>query len=131
MSLYFAVPLAILLSAMLAVVLAVLSVYLLGFLFKRSNGPDGIGAGVLVLLVALNLAVMTFVGLVTTLISLHHKTSWLTPTLAFAVCVVMARMLGPFDLQFAPFMLGTGASVWLISCWLLRTKESSPPENVI
>jgi hypothetical protein len=125
MPIYFAVPLAILFSAMLAIVLAVFSVFLLGFLLKRFNGPDGPGAGVLVLLVALNVAVMTFIGLVSILTSLHHKTSWLTPTAAFATCIVLVRMMGPFDIQFAPFMLGTGLSIWLVSCWFLRTKESA------
>jgi hypothetical protein len=128
---YFAVPLAVLASAAVASALAALGVFTLDFLLKKFDGPEGPGAGVLVILVALNIAVSAFIAVVSILVNLHHRTSWPTPTFAFAFCIVLVRMMGPFDVQFAPFMLGTGATVWLVSCWFLRRKGVSSPEHVI
>ena len=122
---YIAIPLAILLAAVLAVGLAGLSVFLLDALLTKFKGPDALGAGVLVILVALNVAVMTFISLVSILVGLHHKTSWLTPTVAFVTCICLVRMMGPFDFQFTPFLFGTGLTVWLVSCWFLRIKQNS------
>ena len=85
----------------------------------------------LLILLTLNIAVSAFIALVVILVNLHHRTSWLTPTLAFASCVVAVRAMGPFDIQYAPFMLGTGTVVSLVSCWFLRTKRGTFPENVI
>ena len=127
---YFAIPLAVLASGIGALALAAVTVYVLTLVLERIHGPDGPGAGVLLLPIAFNLAISTFIVLVSILIHLHHKTSWLTPTLAFATCVVLTRMMGPFDIQFAPFMLGTGAVTCIIICWLLRTKGVSSPEHV-
>jgi hypothetical protein len=93
-------------------------------------GPFGTG-GILVVLAMLNVAVSLFLGTFTSLISRHHPTSWLSPTLAFAFCIVLIRLLGPFSIRFAPFMLGTGAVAWLICCWLLRKKGSRESEHVV
>jgi len=128
---YLAVPLAVLGSVVVALALAALGMFTLAFLLNKFDGPEGPGAGVLVILVVLNIAVSAFIAIVSIFINLHHRTSWLTPTLAFALCIVLVRMMGPFDIQFAPFMLGTGMIVWLVSCWFLRRKLSGPPDYVI
>jgi hypothetical protein len=128
---YFAVPLALLASAVVALALSALAVSTLDFLFKKFDGPEGPGAGVLMILIALNIAVSAFIAVVSILVNLHHRTSWPTPTLAFVLCIVLIRIMGPFDVQFAPIMLGTGAIVWLVSCWFLRRKGISSSEHVI
>jgi hypothetical protein len=129
--LYFALPLAFLASAIIAMTLAALGVFTTEFLLNEFNGPDGPAAGVLVILIALNIAVPAFVALVSILVSLHHRSSWRIPALAFLFCIVLIRMLGAFDFQFAPFVLGTGAVACLVSCWLLRGKEHPLPKHVV
>ncbi len=133
---YFAVPLAVLASAVGAFTLSGLAVFTVEFLLKRYDGPEGPGAGVLLILVALNVAVPTFITVVSILVNLHHGTSWLTPTLAFAFCSVIVGVWAPFradveDLLFLPFVLGTGAVTCLVSCWLLRRKLSSHSQHVL
>lgn len=127
---YYAIPVAVLASALASVILAALGVVFTDFLLNKYHA-DGPGAGVLVILVALNIVVPTFISVVSILINLHHQTSWLTPTLAFVLCVILIRMLGPFDVQFAPFMLSTGLLACLITCWFLRRREVSLPEHVL
>jgi hypothetical protein len=135
----FAVPLAVLASGVGALALAALGVLMLDFLLERFHRPGGLegpGAGVLAILVALNIAVSAFVAMVSVLVNLHHRTSWPTPTLAFAFCSVMVGVWAPFrmdvrDLLFEPFVLGTGAISWLASCWLLRRRLSTHSKHVI
>jgi hypothetical protein len=107
--------------------------FLTSFLLEKFGGPMDIGGGILVILIGLNAAVPAFIGAFTILVSCHHRTSWRTPTAAFALCIVAIRMLGAFDIQFAPFMLGTGALAWIVSCWLLRNKKRRGParEHVV
>jgi len=128
---YLATPLAVLASTVVALTFAALGVFKLDFLFKRFNGPDGPGAGVLIILVAVNIAVPGFIAVASILVNLRRRTSWQTPTIAFASCIVLIRMLGPFDVQFAPFMLCSGALAWVASCWFLRRKEIASPEHVL
>jgi hypothetical protein len=61
--LYFALPIAFLASAIMAMALAVLGVFATEFLLNKFNGPDGPGGGVLVILIALNIAVPGFISL--------------------------------------------------------------------
>jgi len=63
-----------------------------------------------------------FIAVVSILVNLHHRTSWRVSTLAFAFCIVSIRVMGPFDIQFAPFVLGIGSVAWLAGCWFLRRK---------
>jgi hypothetical protein len=107
--------------------------YLTSFLLEKFGGPQDIGGGILVILIGLNTAVPLFISVFTILVSCHHRTSWRTPTAGFALCIVAVRMMGAFDIQFAPFMLGTGALAWILSCWLLRNKKSKGPaqEHVV
>jgi hypothetical protein len=128
----YAIPIAYLASASLAIGLAVLAACTAGFLLRRFDPPsDGPGAGILVFLITLNAAIVVFVGAVSALVNLHHRTSWQTPMAAFALCVILVRALGPFDNQFAPFMLGTGAAVCLLCCWFLRRKENTSKAHVV
>jgi hypothetical protein len=127
---WIAVPLAFLVSATTAIGLAALGVFATDFLLKEFSGPDGPGAGVLVILVALNIAVSAFIASVSILVNFHHRSSWRIPTIALLVCVVLVRLLGPFDVRFAPFTLGTGAITCFVSCWFLRRKEVASPKHV-
>jgi hypothetical protein len=110
-------------------------VLILEFVFRKptppTDSPLDLGLGVLVIAAVLNTFVATFIAAVSVFVNLHHQTSWLTPTLAFASCIVAIRLLGPIDIQFAPFMLGGGTLTWLASCWLLRLQRRVPRQNVI
>ncbi len=118
---YFAMPLAFLASVVVASVLAAVGAALTDFVFSR-RGLDGPGAGVLLILIVLNVAVSAFITSISIFVNLHHRTSWRAPTLAFAFCIVLIPMQGPLDIQFAPLVLGVGAVTWLASCWVLRRK---------
>ena len=128
---YLALPLAFLASAVIALALAALGAVTAGFLLVKLDGADGPGAGVLVILTFLNIAVSAFIGSTSILANLHHRTSWRIPAVAFVLCVILVRALGPFDLRFAPFMLGTALLVCLLSCWSLRRKEVATTEHGI
>ena len=123
---YEAVPLAVLCAAVGAVVLTTVGVATLDFFLT-----DGLGEGVLIVLVAVNIAVSAFTGFVSVLVNVHHPTSWRTPSLAFAFCAALLWAVEPFDIQFAPFMLGTGAIVWFVSCLFLRRKGAPSPTHVL
>jgi hypothetical protein len=127
MSHYVAVPLAVLASLVAAFALAALSMLTVDLFLKPS--ADDIGAAMLALLVSLNVAIATFVALVSILVNQHHKTTWMTPTAAFASCIVLVRLLGPFDVKFAPFMLGTGTVTWLGSCWFTGVRNTNRSEE--
>lgn len=134
---YLAMPVAVLASATIALALAALGVSSLYILLQRlgSDGTDGPGGGVLLILVALNIAVSAFVAIVSTLVNFYRPTSWLTPTVAFAACSVVVGIWAPFrfdveDMFFAPLVLGTGAIAWLTSCWFLHRRSRSPSRPV-
>jgi O-antigen/teichoic acid export membrane protein len=127
---HFAIPLAVLVSLIIAAGLSFLSMWFMDRALGRPDAED-YGTGALVMLVGLNVAISAFIMLISILMGVHHRASWLTPTIAFGCCIVLVRLLGPFDIQFAPFMLGSGATAWLISCWFLRTKESSTTKHVL
>ncbi len=132
---YFVVPLALLVSASVALALAALGVFILDFLFKMFNNPlEGPGAGVGILLAAVNIAIPTFVASFSLLVSWHHVTSWRAPTFAFALAAILLWIWAQFrfaDIFFAPFVLGTGAITWVLSCWFVRRRSSAHSEHVI
>ena len=128
---YLALPLVFLASAIIALAVAAIGALTTGFLLEKLDGADGPGAGVLVILVFLNIAASAFIGGASVLANLHHRSSWRIPVLAFVFCVILVRALGPFDVQFAPFYVGTGLVVCLLSCWFLRRKEVASTEHAI
>jgi hypothetical protein len=133
---YFAVPLALLASAVAAVALVALGVLTLDFLLEKFHVADGPGAGVLIVCAIPNIAVPVFVACFSILINWHHTTSWRTPTVAFALGATLVGVWAPFrmdvnDFLFAPFVLGTGAVAWIVSCWLLHRKLNANSEHVI
>ena len=132
MPIYFAGAAAVLISAVIAGALAIAGSLALDFAFRKVGAQlDGLGAGVLFILVALNIAVGVFVAVISVLINLHHRTDWKTPTLAFVFCGVLIRVIGPFDIQFSPFLLGIGAVVCLACCWFLRRRGLEETANVL
>ena len=131
---HFAVPLAAVVSALVAVGLAALGVVALDFLLTKFDPAlaDGPGGGLLVILTALNVAISAFIAVFCVLVNLHHRTSWLTPTSAFMLCILLIRIfLGPFGLRFSPFLLGSGAAVCVVSCWALRRNGTQAPQHVL
>jgi ABC-type Fe3+-siderophore transport system permease subunit len=127
----FAVLLAVVASAVVASALGALGAFTLVFLLQRLQGPDGPMAAVLLVCTALNIAIPAFVSCFSVAFNWHHSTSWRAPTFAFALCAILARIWFPFEIVFAPFVLGTGAIAWLLSCWFLRRKLSADSEHVI
>lgn len=128
---YAAVPFGLVISLCVAIAVGIAGVFITDFLIKRLDGPVGLGGGVLIILVALNLAVPAFIAVFTVMINMRHATSWRTPAFALLLCIALLRSMGPFDIQFAPFMLSTGAIACLVSCWLLRRSKSPVPKHVI
>ena len=129
---YLATPLALLASGVVALTLAALSAATLDFLLGKFHRPGDLGDAILVFFFAApGVAVFGFVFCFSVLINRHHATSWWAPTFAFALSVVLvwvwARDFGGIGLAW--YVPGTIA--WLISCWLLRRKLSSPSEHVI
>jgi hypothetical protein len=128
---YFAAPLAVLVAAVVALTLAALGALTLVFLLQRFDGPDGPMAGLLLVCTALNVAIPVFVSCFSVLFNWHHSTAWRAPTFAFALCAILTRIWFPFQIAFAPVVLGTGAIACLFCCWFFRRKVSAPSENVI
>ena len=133
---YFAAPMALLASAVAAVASAALGVLTLDFLLEKFHAADGPGAGVLIVCAIPNIAVPAFVSCFSILSNWHHTTSWRTPTFAFVLGAALVGVWAPFrmdvnDFLFAPFVLGTGAVAWIVSCWLLHRKLSANSEHVI
>jgi hypothetical protein len=131
MPVYLAAPLALLASGVVASALAAVGALTLVFLLQRFQGPDGPMAALLLVCTALNIAIPTFVSCFSVLFNWHHSTSWRAPTFAFALCVILTRIWFPFEIVFAPFVLGTSAIAWLVSCWFLHRRSSSHSEHVL
>jgi len=127
----FATVLAVLISVCAATGLAALAAFILGFTLQTPEGASGPGVGVVVVCSIPIVAIPTFVAALSALIHLHHPTSGLTPSLAFAICAILTWWWMPFGLTFAPVLLGTGAIAWLISCYLLRKRGGSTPDHAI
>jgi len=132
MPVYLAIPLVLLVSAVAALTLAVLGGATLVFLLGKIHGPGDLGDAMLAFFCAApSIAVLVFVSCFPILVNWHHDTSWLAPTFAFALGAVLvwvwAHDFG--GIGYAWYVPGTIA--WLVSCWLLRPKLSSPSEHVI
>ncbi|MGA2979982.1 MAG: hypothetical protein ABSD76_10355 [Terriglobales bacterium] len=129
---YFAVPLALLASGVVALTLAALGAVTLDFLLGKVHGPGDLGDAILVVFfVAPSIAVLAFVSCFSILVNWHHATSWRTPTFAFVLGAILV-WVWPLDfggVGIAWYMLGTIA--WLVSCWLLHRKSTSHSEHVL
>ena len=128
---YLALPLAFLASGVVAFAFAAVGAQTTGFVLEKLDGVDGLGAGVLVILVFLNIAVSAFIVSASVLTKLHHRSSWPVPAMAFVFCIILIRALGAFEVQSSPLMLGTGLLACLLSCWFLRRREVSSAEHVL
>jgi len=129
---YFAVPLALLTPAVVAVMLAALAAVMLVFLLGKFHRPGDLGDATLAFFfVAPSIAVLAFVSCFSILVNWHHAASWRTPTFAFVLGAILV-WVWPLDfggIGFAWYMPGTVA--WLVSCWLLRRKVSAHSDHVI
>jgi hypothetical protein len=132
MPVYLAAPLALLVSAIAALTLAVLGEATLVFLLGKIHGPGDLGDAMLVFFCAApSIAVLGFVSCFSILFNWHHATSWRTPTFAFVLGAILV-WVWPLDFggaDFAWYMPGTVA--WLVSCWLLRRKVSAHSDHVL
>lgn len=132
LTLYHRIPsaVAVVLSGVLAIgaaaTLTAVAVFFLDRALTPSSGDMGMGGGVLIIIAIPNVAIPVFVLLFTLLVSWHHATSWLTPTVALALCAVVLWVWTPFPPQFAPVVLGTGVIAWFISVWLLKRTRGNP-----
>ena len=132
MPVYLAIPLALLVSAVAALTLAVLGEATLVFLLGKIHGPGDLGDAMLAFFCAApSIAVLAFVSCFSILVNWHHATSWRTPTFALALGAILV-WVWPLDFGgagFAWYLPGTVA--WLVSCWLLRRKVSAHSDHVI
>jgi hypothetical protein len=129
---YLTVPLALVVSAIAALALAVLGAVAVDSLLDEFRGSADLGHSFLAFFYAgPAIAVLGFVACFSILIKWHHATSWRTPTLAFALGAtslwVWAHSFG--GIGFGWYLPGMIA--WLLSCWLLHRKSSSSFHHVL
>ena len=127
---YFAVPAALLASAVLALTLAVLGAVAFDSFLGIIHGVGELGDGILAFFyVGPSIAVLVFVSCFAVLINSHHATSWRAPTFAFAMGAILVWVWAQDWIGFLPFIPGVIA--WLLSCWLLRRTPSIHPQHAI
>ena len=119
-------------SALFAVGLSALGVFTLDLVLKHlGNDLEGPGGGVLMVVVAINLAVGGFIAVVSLLLALYHPTTWKTPVSAFAFCLALLCAFRFVSIQFAPFVLGVGLVVCLACCLFLNRNRLGKPDHVV
>jgi len=85
---------------------------------------SGPAAGVAVIILIPNIVLPFFVVGLTLLSHLHGGASWKTPTFALVVGAMATWMwIGPFDVLFAPVVLGLAILAWGTSCYMLRANR--------
>ena len=129
---YLAVPLALVVSAIMALALAVLGAVVVDSGLDGLRGSADLGHSFLAFFYAApGIGLLAFVFCFSVFINWHHATSWLTPTFAFALGTILvwlwARDFG--GIGFAWYLPGTIA--WLVSCWLLYRKSIPHSEHVL
>jgi hypothetical protein len=130
---YFAMPLALLASVVVAFAFALVGAYTLNFLLgKLFQNQDALGYAITAFfLAAPGLALLAFVFCFSVFINWHHATSWLTPTFSLALGSTLvwlwARDFG--GIGFAWYVPGT--ITWLASCWFLHRKSISQSEDAV
>jgi hypothetical protein len=129
---YFAMPLALLASAVMALALAALGVVVVSDLLDKFNGRDDLDNAFLAFFYAgPAIALLGFVFSFSVLVNWHHATSWRAPTLALAFGTISvwawARDFG--GIGFAYYV--PGAIAWLLGCWFLHKSSGPHPEHAI
>jgi hypothetical protein len=128
---YLAAPLALVVSAIMALALAVLGGVVVDSGLDGLRGSANLGRSFLAFFYAApGIGLLAFVFCFSGFINRHHATSWLTPTFAFALGTILvwlwARGFG--GVRFAWYLPGTIA--WPVSCWLLHRKSISHSEHL-
>jgi len=128
---YLAVPLALLVSAFVALALAVLGGVVVASFLDGLRGSADLGHSFLAFFYAApGIGLLAFVSCFSVFINWHHATPWLTPTFAFALGTILvwlwARDFG--GVAFVWYLPGTTA--WIISCWFLHRRSISHPKHV-
>jgi hypothetical protein len=86
MPFYFAMSLAFLVSAVVALTFAALGATVLDFFLGKFHRPDDLGDAILAAFFAApSIAILGFVACSSVLINRHHAISWQVPTFAFAL----------------------------------------------
>lgn len=129
---YLAVPLALLISTVVALALATLGAMAVDSMLDKFHGRADLGDSFLAFFYAgPAIALLGFVSCFSVLMKWHHATSWRAPTFAFAVGAILvwvwANGLGGIGLAW--YVPGTIA--WLLSCWFLHRHASAHPQHVI
>jgi hypothetical protein len=127
-----ATPLALVISAIVALALAVSGAVAVDSLLDEFRGVADLSDSFLAFFyVAPAIAILGLVSCFSTLINWHHAASWRAPTFAFALGATLvwawARDFG--GIGFAWYLPGTIA--WPVSCWFFHRNASAHPEYVI
>lgn len=129
---YLAVPLVLLVSALVALALAVFGGIVVDSFLDWLRGSADLGHSFLAFFYAApGIGLLAFVLCFSVFINWHHATSWLTPTFAFALGTILvwlwARDFG--GVGFLWYLPGTAA--WLISCCFLYRRSIFHPKHVL
>ena len=129
---YLAVPLALLVSAVAALVLAVLGSVVVDSFLDGLRGTADLGHSFLAFVYAApGIGLLAFVFCFSVFTNCYHAASWLTPTFAFALGTILVWLWtrdfgGVGFLWYLP-----GATAWLISCWFLHRRSISHSKHVL
>jgi hypothetical protein len=127
---YLAIPLAVLISVIAALMLVGIGAATTGFLlgkFKRSDDFDN--AITAFFFAAPSIAVLAFVFCFSIVTNWHHATSWRAPTFAFTLGSILLWSWAHDWIGFAWYV--PGIIGWLVSCWFLHRKSISHSEHII
>lgn len=132
MPVYIVVPLALFISAIVALALATFGAIAVDSLLDEYRGRADLGNSFFAFFYAgPAIALVGFVSGFSVLTNWHRATSWRAPTIVFAAGAVSV-WLWAHDfggLGFAWYL--PGAIAWLLSCWFLRKSTSARPEHAI
>jgi hypothetical protein len=129
---YVAIPLALVVSAVMALALAVLGAVAVDSFLDGLQGTADLGHSFLAFFFAAPcIALLAFIFCFSTFVSWHHTASWLIPTFAFALGTILvwfwASDFG--GIGFVWYLPGTTA--WLICCWFLPRRSIFHSNHVL
>ncbi len=130
---YLTAALALLVSAIGALALAIVAAFTLASVLERLHHySDALGDGIFAFFFAApSIAIFSFVACFTLLMNWHHVASWRAPTFAFVLGTILVWMWAR-DFGGIGFVRHLpGISAWLVSSWLLHRKMSTPSQHVI